>query len=134
MLVHLHDWVYTYTHLSLMLWVCSFSTCLCSHGHMCHLFSLACLTWHIIPVWIQINLAFVFCNLRFSLSLSFFLFFFGSARNCCQVYCEQFVVKSTMNSAPVRCSRVLQISLFSNFFPLKMSPTVLFTHLKIISL
>ena len=59
----------------------------------------------------------------FSLSLSLSLsLFFGSARNCWQVNCEQCTVHK---------SHKLH---FSETFSLKMGLTVLFTHLKIILL
>ena len=57
-------------------------------------------------VWIQLKMTFAFCNLRFSLSF-FFLLFFGLACNSWLVNCEQ---------CTVHYSWVLQIILFSNFF------------------
>ena len=57
------------------------------------------------------------------LSFLFFFFFFPAA-------CFDF---STVNSASVHCSRIPKLH-FSATFSLKMSLTVLFTHLKIILL
>ena len=72
-----------------------------------------------ISVWIQINLAFAFCVLCFSLSL---FFFFCSAYNCWQVNYEHALFMS-----PTKWH-------FLTIFSLKMGLITLFTHLKIISL
>ena len=70
-------------------------------------------------IWIGLNLTSAFC-----LVFSFFFFFW---------FQPHYLTKSTMNSARMYDSYVPQIPLFSQF-SLKMGPTVLFTHLKIISL
>ena len=65
---------------------------------------------YIVPIWIQINLAFAFCNLRF------FFFFVQPA----------IVDKSTVNSAPVHGLRVPQITLLSNFFIKNWSHNIIY--------
>ena len=64
-------------------------------------------------------------RLRFGAAFLFFIFFLVQPAIVDFVNCEQ-------------CIRALftvpQITLFINFFLLKMGPTTLFTHLKIISL
>ena len=70
---------------------------------------------HCIPVWIQINMAFAFCNMRFSL---LFFFFFVQ---------PTIVDKSIVNSAHVHYSRVSQITLFSNFFIKNRSHSTIYT-------
>ena len=79
----------------------------------------------------------------------FFFFFFGHAfeslrdkRHCygycsCIVHeqqpqCLTFPTLFSTSVGPVYCTWDPQISLFSNYFLLKMDPMVLFTHLKII--
>ena len=78
-------------------------------------------SFYYVTVWIQIISASTFFELRFSL---FCFFFFGSAAIVDFVNCEQYI--RALFTVP-------QITLFSHFL-LKMGPTALFTHLKIISL
>ena len=71
-------------------------------------------------VWIRLKCAFAFCN---HVSALFFFFFFK----------PHYFTKSTVNSARMHCSQTHKFH-FSATFSLKMGPTILFTHLKIILL
>ena len=71
-----------------------------------------------ISIWIQINLAFAFYVLHFSLFFFFFFFFFVQ---------PAIVDKSIVNSAPMHCSRVSQITLFNNFFIKNWSHSTIYT-------
>ena len=93
--------------------------------------------WDYVPDWIEI-IAFVFWSSVFSFFFFFFGFhaFQGVMRLRFMHYSwtvATFVDFSTVNSAPVHCSRIYKFH-FSATFSLKIGPTALFTHLKIILL
>ena len=73
--------------------------------------------------WAESYGAFVLSRFAFSFLFSFFFFFIQ----------PQHLTKSSMNSASVHCSWTHKFH-FSVTFSLKMGPTTLFTHLKIILL